>query len=291
MSSVLFCADDYALNAPISQAILQLMEDDRLQATSCMTQAADWATHGAALRALKARKPHLQIGLHFNLTHDFGDALLFLPLGQLMLTAWLRVLPKAWVNKTLTGQWQQFVDVMGFPPDYIDGHQHVHQFPVVRTVLTNFLANHHYTGWVRNLSHTLPTPGYRFKSSLLPRLGADALARLCQSLGIPQNQRFAGIYDFSEATPYPTLMQHWLDSANPQGHLKLAVPEVVSTALSDSLLIMCHPALDSSDASDSIAAARVREYTYLASARFPQDCVDRQLTVNTMVVDPRSATS
>ncbi len=288
MSSILFCADDYALNAPISQAILQLMEDDRLQATSCMTQAADWPSYGAQLRALKQRKPQLQIGLHFNLTHDFNDELQFLPLGQLMLTAWLRVLPKSWVHKTLLWQWQQFVDVMGCAPDYVDGHQHVHQFPVVRTVLTNFLTNHQFSGWVRNLDDTIPTPGYRFKSTLLPKLGAGALARLCHSLGIAQNQRFAGIYDFSNTTPYPTLMQQWLDSANPLGHLKLAVPEPISTALADSLLIMCHPAIDNSDTSDTIRDARVREYAYLSSSQFAQDCVDRQLTINAVVIATRS---
>jgi predicted glycoside hydrolase/deacetylase ChbG (UPF0249 family) len=289
MSSVLFCADDYALNAPISQAILQLLDDDRLQATSCMTQAADWPAHGALLRALKQRKPQIQVGLHFNLTHDFQDELPFLPLGQLMLTAWMRVLPKAWVNKSLAYQWQRFVDVMGCPPDYVDGHQHVHQFPIVRTVLTDFLANHSFSGWVRNLSQTIPTQGYMFKSSLLPRLGAGALARLCTSLGIAQNQRFAGIYDFSDATPYETLMQRWLDRANPQGHLQLSVPAAEHTELTDSLLIMCHPALDNSDLSDSIASARVREYAYLASPRFAQDCVDRQLTVNRVVYKNRSA--
>lgn len=289
MSSVFFCADDYALNAPISEAILHLMEHDRLQATSCMTQAADWPAYGAKLRALKARKPQLQIGLHFNLTHDFNDDLQFLPLGQLMLTSWLRVLPKIWVHKSLLWQWQKFVEVMGCAPDYVDGHQHVHQFPVVRTELTNFLANHAFQGWVRNLSDTLPTSGYRFKSTLLPKLGAPALARLCQSLGIPQNQRFAGIYDFSNTTPYPTLMQRWLDSANPLGHLKLAVPEQVSTDLADSLLIMCHPAMDNSDTSDGIADARVREYDYLASSQFAQDCVDHQLTINAVVIASRSA--
>ncbi len=273
MSTVFFCADDYALNRPISQAILQLIEDGRLQATSCMTQSSFWDAHGEKLREVRSAHPYTQIGLHFNLTHDFADEMLTMALGRLMLNAWLRGLSKAAIEKTLAYQWQRFIDVMGRAPDFIDGHQHVHQFPVIRDVLLTFLTNKGFSGWIRNLSHTVETPGFFIKSKALSLLGARALTSECEELHFKQNARFGGIYDFSNITPYPALVQHWLSRAN-GGKSTILDPKGVQ----NSLLIMCHPGVDKSDRTDTIASARVREYNYLASHQFIQDCVKRDIT-------------
>lgn len=270
MSTVFFCADDYALNTPISQAILHLLKSSRIQATSCMTQAPDWEMHGAKLREIKNAQPQTQVGLHFNLTHQFSDNMLYRPLGNLMLSAWLRMLPEAEIQKTLSYQWQRFIDVMGRTPDFIDGHQHVHQFPVIRDVLLTFLTNKGYSGWIRNLSHTVVTPDFFIKSKSLSLLGAHTLAESCEELHFRQNARFAGVYDFTNATPYSALMQHWLD------RIKNNKPSS-SDDVQHSLLIMCHPSVDASDATDVIAQARVREYNYFKSDQFGQDCADRYI--------------
>ncbi|WP_410210699.1 ChbG/HpnK family deacetylase [Aquirhabdus sp.] len=276
MANIVFCADDYALNTPISQAIVNLITHDRLQATSCMTQAPDWSIHGTTLRELQLSKPQAQIGLHFNLTHDFSDGMLFLPLGQLMQKAWLRTLSRSQVEQTLIYQWQRFIDIMGRAPDFVDGHQHVHQFPVIRDVLMNFLVAQNFTGWIRSLSDAVITPRFWFKSKMLQFLGAQALTRLSETVSIPQNQKFAGIYDFSETTPYSTLAQFWLDHANSTKPIQIPTRK---SRIDPSLLIMCHPAVDASDLSDSIAAARVREYQYLSSDQFLKDCIDRHITL------------
>ena len=271
MSTVFFCADDYALNTPISQAILHLLKCGRIQATSCMTQAPEWELHGAKLRDLKNAHPQTQVGLHFNLTHHFSDNMLFKPLGSLMLSAWFRMLSEAEIQKTLSYQWQRFIDVMGRAPDFIDGHQHVHQFPIIRDVLLTFLTNKGYSGWIRNLSNTVVTPNYVFKSKLLSLLGAHTLAEECAELHFRQNAAFAGIYDFTNATPYVEMMQHWLN------HAKSNKP-TASNNVQQSLLIMCHPSVDASDTTDTIAQARVREYHYFISDQFGQDCADRYIT-------------
>ncbi len=280
MTHVVFCADDYALNTPISQAIVHLIENDRLQATSCMTQSTDWPTHGTLLRKTHLTKPQIQIGLHFNLTHDFADGMLYLPLGQLMQKAWLRTLSKSQVEQTLAYQWQRFIDVMGRAPDFVDGHQHIHQFPVIRELLINFLVAQNFTGWVRSLNHTVITPGFWFKSKMLQLLGARALSQISKNVQIHQNQKFAGIYDFSEALSYPTLAQAWLDHAASQNHDD-TLPMDVTHSIDHTLLIMCHPAVDLSDQNDSIAAARVREYRYLSSDQFLKDCADRHIKLTT----------
>jgi predicted glycoside hydrolase/deacetylase ChbG (UPF0249 family) len=273
MSTIFFCADDYALNRPISQAIVQLIEDGRLQATACMTQSPFWEAHGAKLREVRGAHPHTQVGLHFNLTHNFSDDMLTMTLGRLMLDAWLFGLSHAAIEKTLAYQWQRFIDVMGRTPDFIDGHQHVHQFPVIREVLLTFLTNKGFSGWIRNLSHTVETPSFFIKSKMLSLLGARTLASECEELHFKQNARFGGIYDFSNLVPYPTLVQYWLSRANTYKP-PISEPKDVTHGL----LIMCHPAVDQSDPTDVISAARVNEFNYLASHEFIQDCVKNDIT-------------
>lgn len=260
MKQVCFCADDYALNVPVSHAILELVDAQRLHAVSCMTQSSEWAMLGQQLQPYRQQT---EIGLHFNLTHYFPSMphSQHYPLNQLMLKAWLRQLDKKSIYADLQQQWDRFTDVMGFSPHFIDGHQHIHQFPVIRTVLLDFLKRNEFGGWVRNLSNTIKTPEHGFKSVLLPRLGGFALDYLCQQFQVETNRQFAGIYDFSMQPVYQQLVSNWLDKAAPGA------------------LVMCHPALLQTDNQDVIAAARFQEYLYLRSNAFVQDCARHQVSL------------
>ena len=292
--SLCLCADDFAFNAPSSAAILELVRHGRLQAVSCMTQSPFWAIYG---EQLKAYHDKIDIGLHLNFTQLFDDIpeqpphndssypAIALPLSQLMFKCWRRQLDPAAIEANLTLQWAQFVAVMGTEPDFIDGHQHVHQFPQIRDVLTHFLKARQFTGWVRNLSHTLPTPQHRLKTWLLPRLGAYRLRTMCEALHLRQNHSFAGVYNFEHShspADYARLMQSWLS----------LLPADQMTVL------MCHPSDDSSpnlyktifdmnsvdtknldinntapaQVYDPIARARQFEYAYLISENFLNDC-------------------
>lgn len=249
MLRVCFCADDYGLNASVSEGILALAKQQRLQAVSCMTQASNWFSDA---ERLKPYHDTLDIGLHFNLTHAFAADTFHLPLNQLMLKAWTRQLDRSAILTTLTQQWEQFESVMQRQPDFIDGHQHVHQFPVIRQILVEFLIQKQFKGWVRGLHQVQPTTGYFLKSKLLMYLGAQGLHHLCQAHQLHQNSLFAGIYDFSQQA-YAPLVRGWLSKAQ------------------HGLLIMCHPAL-SIQADDTIAVARKQEYDYLSSQQFSNDC-------------------
>lgn len=254
MVKVCFCADDYGFNRVVNDGIVALAQQNLLQATSCMTQSSSWAEDAERLKPLQQT---LDIGLHFNLTHAFKDDTYALPLGQLMLKAWTRQLDQQTILNSLTQQWDLFVTVMGRAPDYIDGHQHVHQFPVIRHVLVDFLAQKQFKGWIRDLSHTEPTNGYYLKSKLLSLLGAPALQTLCKKQQFRQNHQFAGIYDFNQPD-YAALMQSWLKKAQ------------------NGLLLMCHPALTGSS-DDVIATARKHEFDYLISDQFKADCQQYQI--------------
>ncbi|ENW80612.1 hypothetical protein F909_01898 [Acinetobacter sp. ANC 3929] len=260
MAKVCYCADDFAMNSEISDAILLLIKTGALHATSCMTQAEQWPI---AAKQLKPISNNVDIGLHLNFTHRFSSATPTFSLPILMFKAWSRQLDSKLIQQSIEQQWNAFVEAMGKQPDFIDGHQHIHQFPIIRDVLISFLKQQNFQGWIRNLQHPITAPHYLIKTRLLSALGASTLATICQQQKIRQNRYFAGIYNF-ESNNYPHLNQQWLQQAQ------------------DNLLIMCHPATQAIDQHDPISAARVQEFHYLNSAQFHSDCQRYHITLSPM---------
>ena len=255
MIKVCYCADDYAMNHAITHAIIQLMAANRIQATSCMTDSPLWYEHAQYLSEFKSR---YDIGLHLNLTHPFDINGNHLSLDTLILKAWTRSLNKNIVQNAIQSQWQAFIDALGFPPAFIDGHQHIHQFPIVRKLLLEFLEKQKFQGWIRNLAQPIFNYRYFLKTKILVSLGANTLNRHSALKKVKQNQYFAGIYDF-EFNDYAKLNQFWLQHAK------------------NNLLIMCHPAILSEEP-DPIKEARLNEFTYLSSKQFLIDC--KQYNIN-----------
>ena len=50
MLSFVLCADDFAISAGVSEAILRLLRQGRLSATGAMTNRADWPRSARSLR-------------------------------------------------------------------------------------------------------------------------------------------------------------------------------------------------------------------------------------------------
>ena len=86
---IVLCVDDFALHPLIDQAVLQLASKGRISATSCMSTAPRWRT---AAHDLKPLRPHLAVGLHFNLTEGHGGAHGARRLGQVLAAAYARSL-------------------------------------------------------------------------------------------------------------------------------------------------------------------------------------------------------
>ena len=145
-------------------------------------------------------------------------------------------------------QLDAFEQGLGRTPDFIDGHQHVHQLPVVRQVLLQVLQER-YAGhrlWIRN---TMPAdPAWGGKSRILQWLGGAALARALAGVARNTNCGFAGVYGF-DRPDYDVCFAGWLKAATP------------------GMLIMCHPATQIHEG-DPIAAQRLVEYAFLKSSAF-----------------------
>lgn len=249
-TALFICADDYGLHPSVDQAVQALAAAGRLSGTSCMSTAPGWPR---AARALLPLRPRLSLGLHFNLTESHGGARPARTLRQVLLRSALHAHDPAALHQAWHRQLDAFEAAIGAPPDYVDGHQHVHQFPQIRDALTDVLAARYGSAappWVRS---TIPPPGQRLnhKALLIALLGGWRARRLWQRAGLRMNRRFAGVYGFDTQDPaaYAQHMQRWLRSAT------------------DGLLLMCHPAAGNVP-QDPISRQRQLEYAVLAGDEF-----------------------
>ncbi|WP_345797062.1 ChbG/HpnK family deacetylase [Castellaniella sp. MT123] len=263
---IVVCADDFGMNAAVDAGILSLATLGRLSATSLLV---DGPTASRNVPALLDTP--LQVGLHLNLTESFGQPGLCLPLRQLIQAAYLRRLPMAQVREGVHRQLDRFRVLTGRGPDYVDGHQHVHQLPGVRDALLQALdADGDARPWIRDTGRPrmagLPG-GLRFKAGVIAILGAAGLRRRARTGGYRQNPGFLGVYDFKGGIPaYETWMSRWL------------------TACQDGDVLMCHPALGH-EPTDALSSQRQAEYAVLAGARMGRWLTEYHLTI--AGADPR----
>ena len=248
--SILLCADDYALHPLVDDAVQQLARAGRLSATSCMTTSPHWQQ---AAPALKPLRPMLSVGLHFNLTEGHGGQHAAQALGQVIRQTYCHQMSPEQMRAAWREQLDAFEQAMGTPPDFIDGHQHVHQLPGLRNAMLEEMQSRyaaHEMPWVRS---TAPAAGlWRSpKAAIIALLGGYTLTRQLHQQGWPSHQGFGGVYGFDAATPaaYGTHMAQWL------------------AACQDGSLLMCHPANAVVDG-DAIGAQRPVEFAYLQSAAF-----------------------
>lgn len=260
---VILCADDYALAPGVSRGILELVQTGRLSATSCMSVSRFWPEHAGWLRPFADR---VDIGLHLTLTGlpPLGSMPGLAPagrppgLGPLMLRALVHRLDGAEIEAELTRQLDAFEQHFGAPPAFLDGHQHVHQLPVVRAALLA-LYQRRLAGsgcYVRLCDEPLVAVWRRgtdrWRALLIALLGRG-LGRAARRRGIPGNDSFRGVQDFAQRRPFAHMFESYLYGAG-------SLP-----------LIMCHPGhVDAALAAvDPVTDEREEEWRYFSSAEFP----------------------
>jgi predicted glycoside hydrolase/deacetylase ChbG (UPF0249 family) len=223
-------ADDFGMHPAVDRAVLVLGLQGRLSATSVMSLGSHWRESAPWLSA-----GPLQVGLHVDLPPGHES------LPRSMISAWLRTLPRRMLERSLDAQFAAFDARRHGPPDYVDGHRHVHQWPRLRELLLARWESH-YGGapaWARA---TRPVAGADAKSRLIHALGGAAWERCLSRRGIAHNAAFLGVYDFrADEAGYRAHLVRWLRDAP------------------DTALLMCHPA-DGVVPDDAIAEARVVEH-------------------------------
>ena len=256
IKEVVLCADDYALNAPVSQGIVALVVLGRLSATSVMSLSPRWAEDAVALRDVRER---LDVGVHLDWTSSFAiDAGHGSGLGVVMARAALRLYSQQHIEDEIERQLNAFEAHWQAAPDHIDGHQHVQQFAVFRHALANVL--------LRRYGQAAPRPWLRvsqvvqpgLKAKVISAMGAQGLQQWAQTQAWPCVGPLLGAYGFDGGMDdYARRMQGWLAD----------VPQHKPA------LIMCHPAV-SAQTDDEIGNARKQEFAYLAGHDFVQHMFD-----------------
>lgn len=263
--AIILCADDYSQNSAICEGILLLVEKKRINAVSCLVNTDLWP---AMNQDLKPFLPTCYIGLHLNLTLGQAKSRLwqqyygpsFSSLSSLLKRCALGQLNKTVVEAEIQSQLDTFFNALGVYPDFIDGHQHIHQLPVIRDVLLNLYNNYPLTSFIRNTSNgysDLFTLSGLPKQQLIALLGGIHFKNRLKKQAIPANSSFAGIYNFAKVKQYRDYFRHFLTTIDDQG------------------LIMCHPGAVSTDKDDPLHAYRSQELAYFLSDDFLNDLEEK----------------
>jgi predicted glycoside hydrolase/deacetylase ChbG (UPF0249 family) len=259
------CADDYGISAGVNAAIRDLVVRGRLNATSVMVNAPGLhRSEALALSILNSGERRVALGLHVTLTAPFRPlnrgyrplaAGSFLPLATTLAYGILHRLDREALAREVLDQVQMFVRTFDRPPDFIDGHQHVHLFPQVRDAVLKAAREHAPLAWVRQCGSRAP-----LKARLSDRKGLliDGLSRSFRkraaALGVCTNPGFAGTYDFHEQANFAALFPGFLDYMPAGG------------------VIMCHPGFVDAELRrlDALTTLREREYAFLCDDAFPR---------------------
>jgi chitin disaccharide deacetylase len=270
MKHLILNADDFAFNAAVSRGIVALAQKGRLTATSAMTLSPRWTQDAPALAELR---DDIDVGLHLDWTSPFAaNAGHGRGLKRAMLSAVLGGFDQTKARVVIEKQLDAFEQVWKAPPSHIDGHQHVHQFKGIRDALVGTMAKR-YNGLGNDQKPYLRISKgasglLNLKANVIAALNSNAIKNIAIKSNITSARGLFGIYNFEgDESDFAKLMSQWLADAP------------------DHTIIMCHPAqggLDALDADDDIAAARQREFNYLASDAFVQALAQAGVDIKTL---------
>jgi predicted glycoside hydrolase/deacetylase ChbG (UPF0249 family) len=253
-------ADDFGLAPGIDAAILDLLHRGRLSGVSAMVTTPLWETDGPRLAPFTATA---DIGLHFALTDvpSLGAAVRRadgkpFTFAQVQTAAWTGRINVDAVHDELRRQWQRFHDVLGRAPSHLDSHQHLHQAPGVTRAVLAFLdglpaAERPYVRTCVERRRTIFKRNVNNLRALTFAWAGASLARGLRERRAATNDGFSGVYDFA-AADYRARFRRFLKDVR------------------ERTIVVCHPAANEAPG-DPIAAARTREYAYLAGEQMPAD--------------------
>ena len=240
-----------------SRVIDRLARSGSINAISCMAASPYWHDDAKLLEGIEEiscrTSGPIQVGLHLVLATER-------PLGQLscldehgklpgpdrLLAMVLagRIKAKEFADE-IERQFIAFKSQRGRAPDFVDAHQHVHVYPVLRRLVIAATKRHAPDAWIR-------VPSDQCSAMLARPFRGKAAASAVQCLGMRSeiskhglraNSSFAGHYDFG--AQYEKYLPTFFGNAG------------------DFHVIMCHPGTDEI-ADDAIAKARIMEAGVLA---------------------------
>jgi predicted glycoside hydrolase/deacetylase ChbG (UPF0249 family) len=261
---ICLCADDYGLSPGVNEAIRALIGRGRINATSAMVVAPSFSRAAAAqLSELAAHRKEVAVGLHLTMTAPFRPLTAFAPVAKdgtfppirdMLVQAFWPRFDLALVGREVAAQIEAFIDAFGRPPDYVDGHHHVHLLPTISIAMLAAVKRINPDAWVRQCGQA--TPFYRRlrdRKGLLIELLSRWLRNEARKLGVSTNPAFAGTYRFHPGASFAAVFPRFLDGMPDRG------------------LIMCHPGFVDAELErlDPLTTLREQEFAFLSSDGFP----------------------
>lgn len=262
--SIWLCADDYGLAPGVSKAIRELIARGRLNATSAMVLPPSFGRQAALrLNLLNGKRKRFAVGLHLTMTAPFRPLTDFQPLAadgcflpirdMLMHSFWPRF-DRALVRREVEAQMQAFVTAFGHPPDFVDGHHHVHLLPRIDEAVLTVSKRANPAAWVRQCRQVKPLHRWlNDRKGILIDLLSRRLQGRAQKFGVATNPAFAGTYRFDPDASFAASFPAFLEGL-PEGSV-----------------VMCHPGFIDAELErlDSLTTLREKEFAFLASDAFP----------------------
>ena len=270
---VVLCADDYGLAPGVGSAIRELMAAGRVSAVSCMSISRFWPEEAARLADVRG---DVDVGLHLTLTDQAPLGAMprtapggrLPPFGVMLRRSYAGRLDREELRAELARQHDAFVEGRGREPDFLDGHHHVHQLPLIRELVAD-LFRERLAGrdaYVRTCAEPVGAI-LRRRVSVGRHLAfawpGRALRRVLARHRIPSNRGYSGAYDFSPRVAYAVLFDRFVSEAR------------------DGMLINCHPGfVDAAlTESDSLTAGREREREFLGGPEFLRTLARRHVVL------------
>jgi predicted glycoside hydrolase/deacetylase ChbG (UPF0249 family) len=258
------CADDYGLSPGVNKAIRELIARGRLNATSAMVVAPSFGRSVALqLSILTGRKKGVAIGLHVTMTAPFRPLTAFepltedgtfLPIADMLVRSFWPRFDRALLAREVETQIAAFVAAFGQPPDFVDGHHHVHLLPRISEAVLAATKKANPAAWVRQCGQITPlTRRLHDRKGILIDLLSRRFRARAKAFGVPTNPAFAGTYRFRPDASFAAFFPSFLDG------------------LPDGGVVMCHPGFVDAELErlDPLTTLREKEFAFLAGDGFP----------------------
>jgi len=186
---IIVCADDFGMSSEINRVIVKLLENKRISAVSCLVTGSAWEEGSILLKKFD----NIDMGLHLSFPH--------LSFAQILRLAYSRMISKGEIFREFKCQLECFQEKTGRHPDFLDGHQHIHQLPVFRSAavdLANFIGGDKI--YIRNSGVSFSDIILRKASilkNILVSIPGRSFKKFLLKSGIRTNNDLLGIYDFN----------------------------------------------------------------------------------------------
>ena len=220
------CADDFGITKKVNHAIVHLAELEKISEISCIFV----NNKNYDYKIIKKIKSKVDLGLHLTLT-DFKP--ITNPTSLINKDKKLVSLKELYfktifnkseivedLKKEITAQFNLFCETTGFLPKFIDGHQHIHQFPLINFLIFDLInkkyRNNGYKPWIRSCNDKLFNILSRkfILKSLSLKFFSKNIKKLSIDNEIKVNNGFSGIYNFIIKKNFENIFMNFLKSTS-----------------------------------------------------------------------------